>query len=346
MPTWKGAEGITAPCTGLACRTANAEEALISTLAHISDLHGTPVVPGSIRPLLGKRLLGWLSWRVRRSAIHRGEILDALVDDLAITRPDQIAITGDLTNISLETEFPAAREWLRRIGTPERVTAVPGNHDAYVRVPRARSWELWSEYLESDREGRALLGAQSESDGIGLSFPSVRLRAPLAIVGVCSALPTPPFFASGEVGAEQLERLERALFELEDRELFRVVLIHHPPAPHATSARRGLRDAGALCDVLHRVGAELVLHGHLHRTRIDAVEGPRGPIPVVCGRSASDVGLRPGRRAQYHLFEIDARAGDTGRARFRATLRVRGWNPQERRFTDEGDAREIPIGSA
>jgi len=248
--------------------------------------------------------------------------------------------------VSLESEFPAARAWLRRIGAPERVTAIPGNHDAYVRVPRARSWDLWSEYLVSDRDGRALLNGD---DGAAIGFPSVRLRAPLAIVGVCSALPTPPFFASGEVGATQLARLERVLVELARRDLFRVVLIHHPPNPGATSARRGLRDARALCDVLRRAGAELVLHGHLHRTHVGALEGPHGPIPVVCGRSASDVGLRPHKRAQYHLFDIEARGhegGQGGRPRFRLTLRARGWNPHERRFADEGDAREIPVGSA
>jgi 3',5'-cyclic AMP phosphodiesterase CpdA len=303
------------------------------------------VAPGSIRPLLGKRLLGWLSWRVRRSKNHRGEVLDALVDDLAVTRPDQIAITGDLTNVSLEAEFAAAREWLRRIGAPEQVTAVPGNHDAYVRVPRARSWDLWSEYLVSDRDGRVLLGANSTSDAAGLSFPSLRLRAPLAIVGVCSALPTPPFFASGEVGADQLERLERALVELADGDLFRVVLIHHPPGPRATSARRGLRDARALCDVLRRAGAELVLHGHLHRTSVVSLEGPHGPIPVVGGRSASDVGRRPKKRAQYHLFDIEASGREAGRPRFRVTLRTRGWNARRRRFEAEGREEGISLGA-
>jgi len=95
---------------------------------------------------------------MRRGAIHRPEVLDAMLDDLRDTAPEQILITGDLTNVSLESEFPLARDWLGRIGSPERVTLVPGNHDAYVRVARARSWDLWSGYLESDAAGRELLG--------------------------------------------------------------------------------------------------------------------------------------------------------------------------------------------
>lgn len=334
------------PSRELASRAVQREEAPIFTLAHISDLHGTPVAPGCVRPLLGKRMLGWLSWRARRSSIHRTEVLDALVDDLAVTRPDQIVITGDLTNVSLEEEFVVAREWLRKIGDPGRVTAVPGNHDAYVRVPRARSWALWSEYLVSDGAGRELLARGPESEPGEIGFPSVRIREPVAIVGVSSAVPTPPFFACGEVGASQLERLEGALAELALMRLFRIVLIHHPPDPRATSPRRALRDADALCGVLRRAGAELVLHGHLHRTSVTSLEGPHGPIPVVCASSASDAGRRLHKRARYHLFDIEELGFADERPRFRSTLRTRTWEPSEARFVGAETREDVSPGPA
>jgi 3',5'-cyclic AMP phosphodiesterase CpdA len=300
------------------------------------------VVPESPRPLLGKRMLGWLSWRLRRSAIHRVEVLDALVEDLAISRPDQIAITGDLTNLSLESEFVAARSWLRRIGAPDRVTLVPGNHDCYVHVPRRVGWDLWSEYLASDANAHESFGEAGLASEGSIRFPSLRLRGPLALVGLSSAVPTRPFLASGEVGADQLAALERLLTALATTGLYRVVLIHHPPDPGATSARRGLRDAEALCRVLRRAGAELVLHGHLHRTRIGGIEGPSGPIPVLCVRSASDVGLHAHKRAQYHL--IDFEATPAGRARSPSIrLRTRGWQPGARRFAEEGDAESLAL---
>ena len=59
-------------------------------------------------------------------------MLDALVEDLQAQRPDHIAVTGDLVNISLVAEFAPARAWLESVGTPDHVTVVPGNHDAYV----------------------------------------------------------------------------------------------------------------------------------------------------------------------------------------------------------------------
>ena len=69
------------------------------SLGHLSDLHATPVRFDGPRELLNKRFLGWLSWTVKRSKIHRTAVLDALVDDLHVTTPDQVVITGDLTNL-------------------------------------------------------------------------------------------------------------------------------------------------------------------------------------------------------------------------------------------------------
>jgi len=288
----------------------------IFTFAHLSDLHATPVAPHELRALASKRVLGWLSWRFRRRGIHRPHVLEALLADLRETSPDQLVITGDLTNISLPAEFPAALEWLRRIGPPERVSVVPGNHDAYVRVAREASWDLWSEYLVSDPVTAA---------GPGIRFPSLRVRGPLAIVGLNSALPTGPFLASGALGSEQLQRLEVLLAELARGEHFRLLLIHHPPLGGDVSRRRGLADARALAALLSRHGVDLILHGHLHRTRFGSLPGPGGPIPVVGVRSASDRGSKPGKRAHYHLFRLHEQARSGGRPRYRVELCTRAF---------------------
>lgn len=114
-------------------------------LAHLSDPHvPTRLAPG-VAALMSKRLLGYLSWRYRRSRIHRREVLDALERDLDDQRPDHVAVTGDLVNISLPAEFANAAEWLGGLGRCERVTVVPGNHDAYVSVPWTQSWALWAD---------------------------------------------------------------------------------------------------------------------------------------------------------------------------------------------------------
>ena len=305
-------------CAWVSLPVADPGGVAIFTFAHLSDLHATPVAPRGLGPLASKRLLGWLSWRLRRSRSHRPEVLEALIGDLREMRPDQVVITGDLTNISLPSEFPLALEWLQRIGSPDRVSAVPGNHDAYVGVPREISWDLWSEYLRSDPVPDA-------GETAPLGFPSLRVRGPLAIVGLNSALPTAPFVASGALGFEQLERLEKLLAELARGHHFRLLLIHHPPLRGELSRRRSLDDAEALAAVLSRTGADLVVHGHLHRTRIGTMPGPSGPIPVVGVRSASDQGSKPGKRACYHLFRLHEQASDGGRRRYRIELCTRAF---------------------
>src|SRR5262247_1022079 len=108
----------------------------------------------------------------------------------------------------------------------------------------------------------------SECRGKGDGFPSVRVRGDLALVGVCTAEPTPPFAATGRVGADQLARLDGVLERLGAARKCRVVLIHHPPVDGLTNRRRSLRDTSAFGEVIRRRGAELVLHGHLHRTTL------------------------------------------------------------------------------
>lgn len=306
------------------------------SLGHLSDLHATPVPAHGVRHLLSKRFLGWLSWRWRRSKVHRPDVLEALIRDLRQADPDQVVVTGDLTNVAREEEFIAARDWLWRIGGPERVFAIPGNHDAYVRIPRAASWDYWSEFMSADE------GALSADDPTGSNsdpaagFPTLRVRGPLALIGVCSARPTAPLRATGRVGAAQLERLERTLNELFESDLCRIVLIHHPPLEGVASRRRALTDASGLRAVLARTGADLVLHGHTHRTSIGEIPGPQRPIPVVGARSSSYVGGKPYKRSQYHLYAIEREGGRAAGARFRVTLRVRGYDPATGGFADEG----------
>jgi 3',5'-cyclic AMP phosphodiesterase CpdA len=299
-------------------------------VGHLSDLHATPVRFRSPRELHAKRLLGWLSWQVRRSHVHRPDVLEALIEDLHRLAPDQVVVTGDLTNVACEQEFVAARTWLRRIGPPERVSIVPGNHDAYAPIPRERSWDHWSEFLRSD-PGSGADGAASDA------FPTLRVRSAVAFVGLSSAQPTALGQATGTLGAAQLARLASLLERLADSDLCRILLLHHPPIEGLVSRRRTLTDAEALRGVLRRTGVDLVLHGHGHRTLIGSVEGPSGPIPVVGARSSSDVGLRPEKRAQYHLYEIEPAAG--GKRRFQIRLCIRGWDPAARRFAAEGEPR-------
>src|SRR5260370_3324226 len=131
--------------------------------------------------------------------------------------PDHIAITGALVNLALEAEFPPARAWLESVGAPDRVTAIPCNDDAYVRVTAHRFAEVLGHYLDGD-----------DAPGRGAAYPFVRRRGPLALISVSSAVPTPPLMATGWLGRAQLDPLGRLLAQLSARPAFRRLLIPHP----------------------------------------------------------------------------------------------------------------------
>lgn len=243
--------------------------------AHLSDPH-LPLPDVRMRELLSKRVTGWLSWRYRRRRIHAPDALAAAVADLRHAAPDHVAVTGDIANISTTAEFQQAAAWLRELGRPEDVTLVPGNHDAYVPVAWATSLGLWGAYMAGD-------GAQPPTSRD--DFPLLRRRGAVAFVGLSTAVPRAPLIATGEVGASQLARFEAMMRDL--RGLCRVVLIHHPPQIGGASRHKELSDQRAVREAIARVGADLVLHGHMHRTMLGRIESPRGPVPVLGVASTS-----------------------------------------------------------
>ncbi len=276
-------------------------------LAHLSDPHLGPLPATRIRDLANKRLLGFVNWHLRRGRQHRRDVLAALVEDLKANVPDHIAVTGDLVNLAMVAEYAPARAWLESLGDPCHVTLVPGNHDVYLRATAGHARHAWDDYMRGDGDAAA-----------GAEFPFVRRRGPLALVGLSTALPTFPLLATGKLGLAQLERLSGILDGLKREGLFRVVLIHHPPAGAGHWQTR-LVDAGMLRDVLREHGADLVLHGHDHRHALEWVVGPDGRIPVVGVPSASVAQAgHDDDPAGYHLLRID---GDPGAWRCELVMR-------------------------
>jgi 3',5'-cyclic AMP phosphodiesterase CpdA len=271
-------------------------------LAHVTDPHFRGSFQGfgaGVGELVGKRAIGAVNLVLNRTRKHKMQLLEALREDLRAQTVDHLALTGDLSNISVEGEWQAALRWLEAYGAPaEAVSVIPGNHDVYVPA------------VVTSRIFERLFGAfqTSDVDAGGQAYPFVRLRGGLALIGVTSSVPTGDLGAWGEVGAPQLERLEAALTSAAVQGHTRVVLIHHPPVMIKHGEDRNLRDRAALAAVLARAGAELVLHGHDHADERATLDGPAGArIPVVGAGSASYAG-GPERRSRYNIYEIDGPA--------------------------------------
>lgn len=289
------------------------------TLAHLSDVHLTPLSGFGPRHWNVKRTLGYLNWHRGRKRVHRAEVVDDLVADMRGHAPDHIAVTGDLVNIGLPAEYVAALGWLESLGPPDRVSVVPGNHDIYVHLATDPGVERWRAYMSPDAFGAALRLAPPTG------FPFLRRLGRVAIIGVNSAEPTPPFVAAGRVGAIQLKAVAQALDAAAAAGLIRVVLIHHPPLPGHAPARRGLSDAIELERVLVQHGAELVLHGHNHRDMLSWLETRTGPAAVIGIASSSAARSHKGEPlGRYNLFRFTYEAGSVGIAHTARGLAVPG----------------------
>ena len=127
------------------------------TLAHLSDPH-LPMPQAGALELLGKRITGYFNWWRHRVHVHSPEALAGVVADIKAQKPDHIALTGDLVNISLPAEFRRAADWLAAFDGPDRISVIPGNHDVYVATDWAEAQGQWGAYLAGD-------GAGCEPDG-------------------------------------------------------------------------------------------------------------------------------------------------------------------------------------
>jgi 3',5'-cyclic AMP phosphodiesterase CpdA len=293
----------------------------VFSLAHLSDPHLAPLPSPHPGDLASKRLLGYLNWLRKRRAIHRRDVLAAIVADLHAAHADHIAVTGDLVNIALPAEIENAARWLAELGPPAQLSLVPGNHDAYVPGAAARCTEAWGAHMAGDpprmgREGRGegaspLAGASEaetrEADEEHDAFPFLRIRGPVALIGVSTAVPTAPFLATGKLGARQMGEMTALLAAAAGQ--FRVVLIHHPPHVVPTSRFKRLVDAAAFRDAIATAGAELVIHGHDHVRSLAYIDGPRARVPVIGAPSASAAFGKDHDPAGYNLYRIDGRPG-------------------------------------
>ncbi len=279
-------------------------------LAHLSDLHLGPLPDVTYRDLASKRVTGYVNWqRNRRRTMHDG-ITDRILADMRAHEPDHIAITGDLINLALDAEIEAARLWLEELGDPRNVSLVPGNHDAYVPGALDKVCHFWREWMIGD-------GATTPVDRD--AFPYLRVRGPVAVIGVSSARATAPFMASGYFREGQAARLSRLLESTRGKHLFRVVLIHHPPVRGVAVPMARLYGIRRFGRVIAEHGAELVLHGHTHLPTLHHLKGRDGLVPVVgvAAGGQGPGGMRP--PAQYNLIEIGGKPG-----RWHAKLTRRG----------------------
>ena len=279
------------------------------TFAHISDLH-LPFEPDlSLGQRLSKRQLSVWSWR-QRHAVQSADVLAALTQDVRAQAVDHLVITGDITNFSLPGEFRQAADWLTALAPAERISLVPGNHDALVPVPAAEGLGLWNAWTR-----------------LQAGWPFVHRVGEVSLIGLNSALPTAPLLARGRLGTAQLARLGDLLSAEGEAGQVRIVMLHHPAAAGAIGWRKALADGAELRAVLRRAGAELVLHGHARDARLDTIPGPQEAIPSLCVPSSTALPNPQDQGARWHRLRLVGGATDR-----RVEVAVRRWSSPAQAF--------------
>lgn len=266
-------------------------------LAHFSDIHVTaPACVWRPSDYFNKRMSAWINLRLLgrgRRFLHAERVLDALAADLRGRGYDRLVFSGDATALGFEEETARAAHLLG-LGRPDLPPglAVPGNHDYVTRagIVAGHFERHFAPWQQGERPGDA-------------AYPFAQRVGPAWLVAVNSSTANRwAWDASGRVGPEQLERLERLLTGLEPGP--RILVTHYPvwlAAGRRERRSRGLRDLDALLDVCRRGGVRLWLHGHRHhRYHVEASE--HASFPVLCAGSATQRGLW-----SYHDYTL---AGD------------------------------------
>ncbi len=272
-------------------------------ISHVSDLHVlSPHAVEWRRILFNKRVTGYANLLAHRARAYRREYLLAVLS-AAAAGADHLVVTGDITNLALEREFEEARALLDGLARTVEVTVVPGNHDVYLpSVHAARRFpHHFGAFLRSDLPG---LAREMEAG----PFPCVKLRGPAAIIALSSAVPRPPFVASGRLGATQLAALEELLAHPEVGRRTPVVLVHHPPVDDRIRLRvlrDGLVDAERLRAALAPLSRGLVLFGHLHVRVRRPLRTAAGCLDAIAASGAALDNPDPAVRAGFNAYAIE-----------------------------------------
>jgi 3',5'-cyclic AMP phosphodiesterase CpdA len=163
--------------------------------------------------------------------------------------------------VGLPSQFEALAEVLAdaRID-PDRITLVPGNHDAYA-APGA-----WNAALAGPLAPYRACAAERAGKVVD--------RGAVAILPLDVSIHQPLGLAAGALSDADAAAIERCLGGLRDRTV--VIALHHHPFPHASRAWQwidGLRGCERLMAALAEHPNVHVLHGHLHYAVERAVRG-------------------------------------------------------------------------
>lgn len=233
-------------------------------IAHISDLHLLEPEVG-LRSAIERARLYYLSALRPLGAAGRVQRFRKALESAKAAGFDHLVITGDLTEDGKAGQFEEVARVLHESGiAPEKVTLIPGNHDAY-EDPRG-----WERALEGS------LSAFAKTSGGGTD--KVIDLGELALLPISTSVHQHWSSSWGQIHRDELESLDRRAADPGLAKKALLIAQHHPPHPHRFAPMQwldGLRENARLLALLARRATLQVLHGHMHLpvTRMLGEEG-------------------------------------------------------------------------
>lgn len=225
----------------------------VTRIAHVSDVHMLDPRPSRSRSGYSMSIR-FLSVGRPLDPASRAKKLARAMACVARSEAQHVVISGDLTEIGSPEEFEVFAEAIHDSGiAPDRITLVPGNHDAYS------SPNAWRAALDGPLRPFARTSAGA---------PSVVVdRGDVCFVPVDVSRHQPVTRSAGELDDAQAERLERLALDPAFRGRALVLVAHHPPFSHSLTAYQwmnGMRGGARIMALLARAQNLYAMHGHLH----------------------------------------------------------------------------------
>src|SRR4051794_30177276 len=165
----------------------------MTTIAHLTDLHLVEA-DYAARPTGARARLSYLSFGRPLDPMGRRERVERALAEVKRANVDHVLITGDVTEDGHDEQFEILGELLIDSGlSPERVTLVPGNHDAYAD---GGSWQ------------RAMQGPLGRFAATSTPGTPVELRD-VTIVPVSTSFHQSCLRSAGAIAQAELEQLGR-----------------------------------------------------------------------------------------------------------------------------------------
>ncbi|MDP2308639.1 MAG: metallophosphoesterase [Pseudomonadota bacterium] len=221
----------------------------MTRIAHLSDLH---LLEPAVRARRGGDWfrVHYLSLRRSIDYVARRARAEQALRAAADHGFDHLVITGDLTEDGALVQYEVLADVLEASGIPpERITLLPGNHDAYgTAVP----WDIAVQGPLARWAGTSREGSAAWLDDC-------------VIVPVSSAVPQTFLRSSGRVESHALDHVGA----IAGREPGRPVVIaqHHPPYAVMHQWVHGLLNHEEVTGLLEARDNVSVLHGHIHRRK-------------------------------------------------------------------------------